>query len=1698
MTPPNGMPSPRKITLRRIPTPWIAATILLAVAVGFAFFDAGSSHAQGDDNDHVDVALILEFPETVVGGTIHHLNVIVVNHGSRNAYDVEVEVDVVYPEDNSRFQALIVPVQGVSLGSNGRTLRWTIPELGGLQREEFAARVTYKSNSAPTFDNSLHPHEVFGEVTTSSFESDLHKGNNTSRVWSYRYSTLNDSYIQVEGNYSVAVSVDNSSPSPGDTVNFTTTVDRANPISELLSLTALTPPPIDLKVDIALTDGLTVSGAPSYSPTTADGKPASVSYSNGVFNIGTRKMDDPQPPTYSVTLPVSVASNAVVNEQCLTATVTGNPPPGVGPRDDDISDNVAKLCLGTAPEGPLLISQVDVFNIYPCVGNSDSPCDNSDDVRVRAINTTGPVGVILGPGRALLQVRDEPNREYDSSANSVNAGTIVSWPISVTWTAEHFSTVIAQWSYLSDGFAVSGASGGAPPGLVHIRAFEDSPPAIIYKMTPDTSPPWTVEDVGYAPDANTVGPYTYTAEFEKLGTYKLQFIAKLTRATLDGDENCDPNTANPPVNQRFCATETYTFHVGPIAELEVRDGGASPHAAADQHALTIVAINNGPDESSVGARVTGLPTGAEVLHISQGTYDDSNGQWDIGELRVRGYHRSRGGPEPTLVLSASAGDTATVSIANSENYEVCVGPMSNPGNLAHTTQAACEAVTDASWNSTPVYDYNDGNNTATITAQAGTGGVGEGIPTLQTPTVHSPSVRFGWNPIDYIYGVPVKDYDVQSSTNGIGDWTQLETALPFNLLLDITIESGVTRYYRVRAVNQADVKGPWSAPIAAMVERQATAGAPDAPVLTAVPNEPNGRTEILITWTKPVENGSAITAYTMHVADNASGPWADVSPQPGVADVSYVYSDGLTGGTRKYFRMLATNMCDGSDPAIECDSLWSDVVEVTTRAPGISSAPTGVSAVPDGDAAIDVSWSAPADDGGTPITRYEVQWSADGMGGWNSAGSTPDGTTLTLKNTGMTFGTTRYYRVAARNSRGLSAWSDPPYASATTLSGVPGQPSLTVSATDAHTIALTWTAPADNGDPITGYAIEWSADGSVGSWTALDSLGATATSYDDTPLNPGTQRYYRIRAVNSTGQGSWSTARNTTTPPAVPGAPTNVQAAANGENAINLSWEPPFDDGGADISGYELHVSTDNGTNYSRLTNPAASARSYTHGGLQPGDGRHYKVRAHNRAGPGVFSEPAFATTLTGVPAAPSLTAQANGASEIKLSWNKPDDRGSDILAYHLQQSDDGNDWYFLGGSISASDSEYVHTGLSGDTTKHYRIRAVNGNGEGEWSASRSARTDAGGPDAPVLTLTVADDNQIDLSWTVPADNGSSIRGYWVERSAAGDAPWERLSSNTTTTTYSDDTLYRGMTRHYRVAAFNGAGTGPYSEAKSATTTGDPATASEAPKRLRFSAVGRNQVTIAWDPPDDDGGAPVSGYEYEVARPCPPPGTGTCDFTGDDIKATSGTSASITGLSAKGDYYFQVRAVNPVGKGNWSGDIRATLNPSQSGLLQVSPVTVNVNEGATASYTVRLSHAPPHPVEVQITASGPSGANDLMEEVRRYQGHYLVPDGWTHPGGRDWSGFTHNWRQGMRVQFAAPEDGDTVDDVATFGHAVYAASHSHLGLSDADWRQDWYDSTAYSLVECTANCADADPANHSVRSNLLTGAGVKVTVRDND
>ena len=328
----------------------------LCLAVAVAFPGERVAYAQGGDNDYVDVGLTLEVPLVAgTGGNEHELKIIIVNRGSRTAYDVEVVVNIVDPEDSSHFdKAPAVPVGSASLENNERTLEWSIPSLGGLQREEVIARVTHVTSIAPIFNYRDLVHEHLGKVTTSSFESKLHEGNNTARVWSYRKLASVNHFHQVGGNYSVAVSVDKPSPSPGDTVNFTITAERALPAGR----TGLTPPPIDLEVAIERTDGLTVTGTPSYVSKDANDvvktKPDSVNYSNGVFNVGTLKAGDGT--TNSVTLPITVASSAMVNKQCLTAKLTGNPPSGVGEHDDDESDNEAKLCLGEPTDKKVVFS----------------------------------------------------------------------------------------------------------------------------------------------------------------------------------------------------------------------------------------------------------------------------------------------------------------------------------------------------------------------------------------------------------------------------------------------------------------------------------------------------------------------------------------------------------------------------------------------------------------------------------------------------------------------------------------------------------------------------------------------------------------------------------------------------------------------------------------------------------------------------------------------------------------------------------------------------------------------------------------------------------------------------------------------------------------------------------------------------------------------------------------------------------------------------------------------------------------------------------------------------------------------------------------------------------------------------------------------------------------------------------------------
>ena len=93
------------------------------------------------------------------------------------------------------------------------------------------------------------------------------------------------------------------------------------------------------------------------------------------------------------------------------------------------------------------------------------------------------------------------------------------------------------------------------------------------------------------------------------------------------------------------------------------------------------------------------------------------------------------------------------------------------------------------------------------------------------------------------------------------------------------------------------------------------------------------------------------------------------------------------------------------------------------------------------------------------------------------------------------------------------------------------------------------------------------------------------------------------------------------------------------------------------------------------------------------------------------------------VPGAPVLTATANGETQIDLSWTVPDTGGRALDKYSIDVSaDDGTTWGPQA-DVGSTITTYSHTGLTGGTTRHYRVAAVNTIGTGAWSNVDSATT---------------------------------------------------------------------------------------------------------------------------------------------------------------------------------------------------------------------------------------------------------------------------------------------------------------------------------------------------------------------------------------
>ena len=94
--------------------------------------------------------------------------------------------------------------------------------------------------------------------------------------------------------------------------------------------------------------------------------------------------------------------------------------------------------------------------------------------------------------------------------------------------------------------------------------------------------------------------------------------------------------------------------------------------------------------------------------------------------------------------------------------------------------------------------------------------------------------------------------------------------------------------------------------------------------------------------------------------------------------------------------------------------------------------------------------------------------------------------------------------------------------------GEPNAPSgFSVSYLSNTSLSLSWT---DNADNELNFELDRSPNG-VDTWTSLSDPAANATSATDTGLTVDTTYYYRLRAVNASGNSEYVTANGTTTAP---------------------------------------------------------------------------------------------------------------------------------------------------------------------------------------------------------------------------------------------------------------------------------------------------------------------------------------------------------------------------------------------------------------------------------------------------------------------------------------------------------------------------------------------------------------------------------------
>jgi hypothetical protein len=340
-------------------------------------------------------------------------------------------------------------------------------------------------------------------------------------------------------------------------------------------------------------------------------------------------------------------------------------------------------------------------------------------------------------------------------------------------------------------------------------------------------------------------------------------------------------------------------------------------------------------------------------------------------------------------------------------------------------------------------------------------------------------------------------------------------------------------------------------------------GAPRSVTATA------GNTEVRVSWRSANPNGADITKYVVE----GDGKTIEVG-----ANQRSVQITGLVNGQEYRFSVHAVN-AKGAGPERQ-----SNPVVPTSEVPD---PPASVTAEAKPDGTVVVKWPA-ANGQGVDIRKYTV--TAVAAGATAPAGESTK-TELVVPAGELEYGNQYAFQVVSVNERGGASKSSPVSNSVVPFTVPEAPPSIQVTTVQdkAGTIRATWSAPADNGRPITKYVVEAGGNRSE----------VTGTSTEIGGLGDGQNVTVKVRAVNEAGEGAEVTdTAQTVKKPAV-----TITGGSASQTAVTVNAGVQ-NGGGTTTCSLKVGDKTVNG-----------GCNSLTVSGLQPGTAYNFTFTATNAAG---------------------------------------------------------------------------------------------------------------------------------------------------------------------------------------------------------------------------------------------------------------------------------------------------------------------------------------------------------------------------------------------------------------------------------------------------------------------------------------------------